>query len=258
MRAWASGLATSSIESSLRKGGRSSRYSVVPVTFARALSCGTRLPTQDACPGIDPAAHLFANGGLLAHGAGDFMVEFQQDILGKLQAILAAAADVGDRLDLGPRPLARLRGRSTRRRSVRPGSSRSAAASSAVGPTPEKATAAERIRPPRCFDPDGRTKGRCVDLLALGDLVELDQFVRAGQWNDDPRDDFVRCQSTSASAPGGSLRPSRAGETAGAGHFELGPRDQEKAQRIGHGRAVGDVSRPACRRCGSEASQIAA
>ena len=36
------------------------------------------------------------------------MVELEQDILGELQAIFAAAADVGDRLDLGPRVLAGL------------------------------------------------------------------------------------------------------------------------------------------------------
>ena len=105
------------------------------------------------------------------------MIELDQDVLGELQAELARAADVGDRLDLGaghrfpPREMSPpTNGRPARNASVarQPEHGRPDAAIGDRGRLDPFAVPA---------DPNGRAKGGDVHFLALGDLVELDDLV---------------------------------------------------------------------------------
>ena len=93
------------------------------------------------------------------------------------------------------------------------------------------------------LDPNARAKRGDVHLLALGDLVELDDLVAAWLQRDQHSgDDLVGCDDASASARCGSPSIATRRAAAHADQFQLGLEDHQETERVGDRRAVCDVA----------------
>ena len=183
------------------------------------------------------------------------MIEFQQNVLGYLQAKLPAGADIRNRLDLGPSSPARF---AKGRLAEGPPDQESLGLRQPAGLWANSRISDARAlqSSPRCLLSECRHEKWMYRSPALGYLVELDQLARPRQRYDDPGND-LRARGHMIFPPAVErfneyraavrpCRPARARPRRSTGSTA----NRRPASRVRY-------FRPACRRSGSEASRTA-
>ena len=242
----------------MRNGGRSSRYTAWPVTWARADSWGidsatARLVRWDAEHGRRSApAWPFARGSR----SGRFVIELDRMFSAscRRKSRDPRTSEIGSTSARATAPASRNvaseNGRPARNASVA-GSLQHGRPDAAVGDR-------GRLDPfAVSLDPDAGAKGRDVHLLALGDLVELHDLVVRGGSGISTRVMISSGATTVCFGPRMEVRRSpRAGSRA-CRPIRARPRRSAGSRASRRPASRGRCCRPAWRHCGSAASRTA-